>query len=106
MGAERDGGEKQDTNNFDDGADEHDGAALVAVGSGAGKEREQKQRDELDEADHADQEGALIDGAREAGDGVNLPAEGDAFGLDCEGREDAGGPQEGEGAELEDGRGI
>ncbi len=70
------------------------------------EEREQKQRDELDEADHADQEGALIDGAREAGDGVNLPAEGDAFGLDCEGGEDAGGPQEGEGAELEDGRGI
>ena len=46
-----------------------------------GNQREQKQRDKLREANHADEKRALLHASGMARDGIDLPADRDALGL-------------------------
>jgi hypothetical protein len=80
----------------DDLANQHDGAAAVAVGGSSGEQDQHQGREKLDQADKAEIEGI-------AGQVVDLPADRDADDLQTECRQEAGREIERESAMAESG---
>jgi hypothetical protein len=87
-------GQGQDADHLACQAEQHHGATVIAVGGLAGGQGQQEDGDEGGQADHAHQEGGFGHRMVDAGQGVHLPAHGDALDLSGEAARPARGPEE------------